>query len=207
MVHTLEKSPLACLLCNPNAPKMAQLGTLCPPDPLNSHRSQKTTSPRLAFVIHRDRVHGLSDVFWFIFVPMICLPSPNQKWEKNGKVSTPFSDALQTFFLIKYGVGDRGCSPFRRCRAALAASLACYPGCCRSRRPPPSWCFLKIALKNDALAYILEHFCILTLEDFHFGKNEFSVKSLILVVFRRSLVILGGQKLVKKNQRNWTKKT
>ena len=80
----------------------------------------------------------------------------------------------------------------RRCRATGVAKLACYPGCCRCRRPPPSRCFLKVALKNDALACISEHFCILRISNLE--KSEFSLKPFILLVFWRFLVILGGSK-------------
>ena len=87
-----------------------------------------------------------------------------------------------------------GDSPFyiRRCRAAGVAKLACYPGCRRCRRPPPSRCFLKVTLKNDALACISEHFCILKVSNLE--KSEFSLKSFILLVFWRFLVILGESK-------------
>ena len=84
----------------------------------------------------------------------------------------------------------------RRCRATGVAKLACYPGCCRCRRPPPSRCFLKVALKNDALACISEHFCILRISNLE--KSEFSLKSFILLVFWRFLGSWGGQKIVKK---------
>ena len=80
----------------------------------------------------------------------------------------------------------------RRCRATGVAKLACYPGCCRCRRPPPSRCFLKVALKNDAPACISEHFCILRISNLE--KSEFSLKSFILLVFWRFLGILGGSK-------------
>ena len=80
----------------------------------------------------------------------------------------------------------------RRCRAAGVAKLACYPGCCRCRRPPPSRCFLKVTLKNDALACISEHFCILKVSNLE--KSEFSLKSFILLVFWRFLGILGESK-------------
>ena len=80
----------------------------------------------------------------------------------------------------------------RRCRAAGVAKLACYPGCCRCRRPPPSRCFLKVTLKNDALACISEQFCILKVSNLE--KSEFSLKSFILLVFWRFLGILGESK-------------
>ena len=97
-------------------------------------------------------------------------------------------------FSEKGGVGGTRAiaHSIRRCRAAGVAKLACYPGCCRCRRPPPSRCFLKVALKNDALACISEHFCILRISNL--GKNEFSLKSFILLVFWRFLGILEGSK-------------
>ena len=88
----------------------------------------------------------------------------------------------------------------RRCRAAGVAKLACYPGCCRCRRPPPSRCFLKVTLKNDALACISEHFCILKVSNLE--KSEFSLKSFILLVFWRFFGDLGGIKKSSKNQGN-----
>ena len=85
----------------------------------------------------------------------------------------------------------QGRSPFiiRRCRAVGVAKVACYPGCCRCRRPPPSRCFLKVTLKNDTLACISEHFCILKISNLE--KSGFSLKSFILLVFWRFLGILG----------------
>ena len=101
-------------------------------------------------------------------------------------------------FSQKGGVGGTRAiaHSIRRCRATGVAKLACYPGCCRCRRPPPSRCFLKVALKNDALACISEHFCILRISNLE--KSEFSLKSFILLVFWRFLGILKGQKIVKK---------
>ena len=57
---------------------------------------------------------------------------------------------------------------------------------------PPSRCFLKVTLKNDALACISEHFCILKVSNLE--KSEFSLKSFILLVFWRFLGILGESK-------------
>ena len=113
-------------------------------------------------------------------------PSCNRK---KQKIWGPCSDPPKN-----RGVGGTRAlaHSIRRCRATGVAKLACYPGCCRCRRPPPSRCFLKVALKNDALACISEHFCILRISNLE--KSEFSLKSFILLVFWRFLVILGGSK-------------
>ena len=80
----------------------------------------------------------------------------------------------------------------RRCRAGEVAKASLLPGVLPVPPTPPSRCFLKVALKNDALACISEHFCILKI--FNLEKNEFSLKSFILLVFWRFLGILGGSK-------------
>ena len=139
------------------------------------HQSSKPNS------VPVSRVEVIPWFFWIILL---------QHLQKN-LVMTSLSDPPLS---QKGGVGGTRAiaHSIRRCRATGVAKLACYPGCCRCRRPPPSRCFLKVALKNDALACISEHFCILRISNLE--KSEFSLKSFILLVFWRFLGILGGSK-------------
>ena len=116
-----------------------------------------------------------------------------QRNKSNPRAETNFCSPNKHSFSLKGVGGTRALAhSIRRCRAVGVAKLACYPGCCRCRRPPPSRCFLKVTLKNDALACISEHFCILKVSNLE--KSEFSLKSFILLVFWRFLGILGESK-------------
>ena len=55
------------------------------------------------------------------------------------------------------------------------AKASLLPGVLPAPPTPPLAVFLKIAFKNDALACISEHFCILKISNLE--KNEFSLKS------------------------------
>ena len=92
---------------------------------------------------------------------------------------------------VSGGGGRRqgGRSSIRRCWVAKASLL---PGVLAVPPTPPSRYFLKVTLKNDALACISEHVCILKISNLE--KNEFSLKSFILLVFWHFLGILGGSK-------------
>ena len=95
----------------------------------------------------------------------------------------------------KRGVGGTRAlahSIIRRCRAGEVAKASLLPGVLPVPPTPPSRCFLKITLKNDALACISDNFCILKVSNLE--KSEFSLKSFILLVFWRFLGILGESK-------------
>ena len=95
---------------------------------------------------------------------------------------------------IRGGRRHPGDSPFyiRRCRAGEVAKASLLPGVLPVPPTPPSRCFLKVTLKNDALACISEHFCILKVSNLE--KSEFSLNPSYCWCFGVFLGILGESK-------------
>ena len=95
--------------------------------------------------------------------------------------------------------GVRSLSIIRRCRASGIAKLACYPGCCRCRRPPLSM-FFESRLKKRRSRL---HFgAFLHLEDFLFGEKWIFTKILHTAGVLAFFGDLGGVKKSSKNKGN-----